>query len=247
MRPTSPVRLDGLLVERGLSASLEEARTLIASGRVLVDRVPVTSLDAQARPDREISIAQGGVSWVSRGALKLLSVIEAFGVQPMGCTCVDLGSSTGGFTQVLLEKGAQRVYAVDVGKGLLDWNLRQDPRVVVMEGVNARHLAALPDAIDLLVGDLSFISLELILPSVARLLRPGGQAVVLVKPQFEVRRSAVGVGGRVRSDSDRLGAISKIVEEATEQGFEVLNGMDSGVSGAKARNVEHFLHLRRRH
>jgi len=247
MKPASPVRLDALVVERGLCATVEEARAAIAGGLVLVEGVPASRPDARVRPDRQLSLAKSGVSWVSRGALKLLSVLEGFQVDPKDTVCVDLGSSTGGFTQVLLERGATRVYAVDVGKGLLDWRLRQDPRVVVMEGVNARHLAALPDAIDLLVGDLSFISLGLILPSMARLLRPGGEAVVLVKPQFEVRRAAVGVGGRVRTEGDRQAAISKIVEEAADQSFEVIGGLDSGLAGARSGNVEHFLHLRKPH
>jgi 23S rRNA (cytidine1920-2'-O)/16S rRNA (cytidine1409-2'-O)-methyltransferase len=244
-RPASPERLDALLVRLGLAASRARARELIEGGAVEVDRLPATHPDARVRPDREIRLAREDHPWVGRGALKLIGALDALGVDPSGAVAADLGASTGGFTQVLLARGAERVYAVDVGRGQLAWVLRQDPRVVTMEGVNARHLQALPEPVDLVVGDLSFISLGLILPVISRILREGGQAVVLVKPQFEVGRGAVGRGGRVRSEADREAAIAAVRSEAERAGLAVIGGVDSEVAGAKAGNVEHFLHLRR--
>lgn len=238
------IRLDLLLVKRGLAASRQRAQELIKEGSVLVDGLPAKKAATQVRPDQAIRLTKQDFEWVGRGALKLLGVLDPFGVSPEGRTCADLGASTGGFTQVLLEKGATKVFAVDVGKNQLAWKLRTDPRVINMEGVNARHLEELPEPVSLIVGDLSFISLSLILPTVARLLSPGGEAVLLVKPQFEAGREAIQKGGKVRSDEDRQAAISKISAEAADGPFEVLGGLDCPVPGAKAGNVEHFLHLR---
>lgn len=239
------VRLDALLVKRGLAQSRQRARELIASGSVLIDGLPATKPATQVRPDRPIELARPDSPWVGRGALKLLSVIDEFQVDPKGLTCADLGASTGGFTQVLIERGARRVYAVDVGRGQLARPLVTDPRVVVMDGVNARTLETLGEPIDLIVGDLSFISLTLILPAVHRLLRPDGEAVLLVKPQFEAGRSKVSKGGRVRDPQIRALAIERIQTDAEALGFRVLAGADCGLAGARAGNVEHFLHLRR--
>lgn len=238
------VRLDRLLVDRGLAASRERAREMIEAGRVRVDGLVAAKVATQVRPDQDIRLDVEDFPWVSRGALKLLGALDAFHVEIPGRLCADFGSSTGGFTEVLLSRGAGRVYAIDVGRGQLAWKLRVDPRVVVMEGVNARHLEGLPEPIELVVGDLSFIGLGLILPAVGRVLARGGEAVVLVKPQFEVGRGALGKGGRVRTDEDRQGAIDKVRDEAAGCGFTVLGGADSAVAGAKSGNLEHFLHLR---
>jgi 23S rRNA (cytidine1920-2'-O)/16S rRNA (cytidine1409-2'-O)-methyltransferase len=240
-----PERLDLLLVKRGLAASRQRARELIEKGVVRVDGIPATRVAMQVRGEQDIALVEGDHAWVGRGALKLLGVIDTFGVDPSGAIAADLGASTGGFTQVLLERGAAKVYAVDVGRGQLAWSLRTDPRVVVMEGVNARHLEALPDPIDLVVGDLSFISLALVLPAVGRILRPGGEAVVLVKPQFEAGPEAVGKGGVVDDPAVRDEAIARVGADAERLGFEVLGGADSPLPGARSGNVEHFLHLRR--
>lgn len=238
------LRLDKLLVDRGLAPSRHRARELIEAGDVLIDGHPATRPATQVDVERQVTLRDPGYPWVGRGALKLLGVLEPLGVDPTGLVCADLGASTGGFTEVLVRGGAKRVYALDVGRGLLHQRLRDDERVVVMEGVNVRHLEALPEPVDLVVGDLSFISLALILPAVRRLLRPGGEAVLLCKPQFEVGRERVASGGRVRSESDRLEAIASVAQQATSLGFTVLAGMDSPVAGAKSGNVEHFLHLR---
>jgi 23S rRNA (cytidine1920-2'-O)/16S rRNA (cytidine1409-2'-O)-methyltransferase len=226
-----------------LAASRLRARELIEEGVVLVDGIPAAKAATQVSVNQTITLARDDYAWVGRGALKLLGVLDPFGVDPAGCTCADLGSSTGGFTEVLLKHGAARIYAIDVGKGLLHYRLRDHERITLMEGVNARHLSSLPEPIDLLVGDLSFISMGLILPTVHRLLRPEGQAVILVKPQFEVGRSAVGRGGRVRSEDDREAAIQDVRRTAASLGFRILGSIDSPIPGAKAGNVEHFLHL----
>jgi 23S rRNA (cytidine1920-2'-O)/16S rRNA (cytidine1409-2'-O)-methyltransferase len=240
------VRLDVWLVERGLAPSRQRARELIEQGDVLVGGVVTDKPAAQVDVDRGVALRSTEHVWVGRGARKLLSVLEPFGMSVEGRVCADLGASTGGFTEVLLHRGAARVYAVDVGKGLLHERLAADPRVVVMDGVNVRHLEALPEAVTRVVGDLSFISLALILPAVARVLAPGGEAVVLVKPQFEVGRAHLTGGGRVRDEAARAEAITRVRAEAESGGFTVLGGLDSGVAGARSGNVEHFLHLRRR-
>ncbi len=237
-------RLDALLVRRGLAASRQRAADLIAEGVVLVDGVVATKPATRVRPDQALRLAEPDFPWVGRGALKLLGALEAFDVVVQGRCAADLGASTGGFTEVLLHHGAARVYAVDVGKGQLAWKLRTDPRVVNLEGVNVRHLEALPEPVDLVVGDLSFISLSLVLPAIARLADPGADVVVLVKPQFEAGREHVGSGGLVRDDEARTAAIDRVAADARAAGFEVLGGADSVVAGAKAGNVEHFLHLR---
>ena len=236
-------RLDALLVKRGLAASRQRAKEMISEGAVLVDGLVATKVGMRVRPDQALTLARQDMPWVGRGALKLLSVWDVFAMDAQGKVCADLGASTGGFTEVLLQRGAAKVFAIDVGKGQLAWKLRTDDRVVNMEGVNVRHLDRLPEPAGLVVGDLSFISLGLILPSVQRLLAPGGEAVLLVKPQFEAGRSAVAKGGVVRDEGARAAAIDKVRHAAEAAGFEVRGGCDSGVAGAKAGNVEHFLHL----
>ncbi len=237
------VRLDRLLVERGHAGSLEQARGLIASGRVRVDGIPAQNTATQVDCARPVTVVSGEHEWVGRGARKLLSVIDGLGVDPTGLICADLGASTGGFTEVLLHRGARRVHAVDVGRGLLHGRLRDDARVVLHEGVNARYLQSLGEPIGLVVGDLSFISLALILPAVGRILQPGGEALLLVKPQFEASREGVGRGGRVHCSEIRQQAIRRVCDAASSAGFRIIGGMDSGVHGAKAGNVEHFLHM----
>ncbi len=240
---SKPVRLDALLVKLGLAASRARARELIEEGSVMVDGIVSAKAARQVRPEQTLTLVREDHQWVGRGALKLLGAIEPMGVDPTDMTCADLGSSTGGFTQVLLHKGAVRVYAIDVGTNQLAWSLRTDDRVVVMEGVNARYLDALPEPMDLVVGDLSFISLSLILPTVARILRPGGRAVLLVKPQFEAGRDQIAKGGRVRSDAARADAIAGVVAEAQTAGFHVLDQRDCVLAGAKAGNIEHFIYI----
>jgi len=183
--------------------------------------------------------------YVSRGAEKLAGALDRFPVEPRGKVCADLGASTGGFTDLLLQRGAARVYAVDVGYGQLHPRLRADPRVVVRERENARHLtaASLGERVDLVVGDLSFISLRLVLPAVRELLSPGGHAILLVKPQFEVGKGEVGKGGVVRDDAKRREALESVAEAARGLGFEEAGHLESPVAGP-AGNREWLLVLR---
>jgi 23S rRNA (cytidine1920-2'-O)/16S rRNA (cytidine1409-2'-O)-methyltransferase len=190
-------RLDVLVLARGLAPSRERARALIMAGAVRVAGQPVTKAGMLVAADASIEVAATENRFVSRGGLKLERALDAFALDPVGNVCVDIGASTGGFTDLLLQRGAARVYAVDVGHGQLAWNLRNDPRVVVLERTNIRHLAVLPELVDCAVIDVSFISLRLVLPRVASLLKPDGWAVALVKPQFEAGRAEADRGGGV--------------------------------------------------
>ena len=192
-------RLDTLLVARGLAPSRERARALIMAGEVRVAGQPVIKAGAPVAPDAEITLATAPAEtrYVSRGGLKLERALDAFQLDPAGCVCVDVGASTGGFSDLLLQRGAARVYAVDVGHGQLAWALRNDPRVTVMERTNIRHLEALPELVDCAVIEVSFISLRLVLPRVEALLKPGGWAVALVKPQFEAGRAEADRGAGI--------------------------------------------------
>lgn len=238
-----PSRLDLLLVARGLAPNRERAQSEIRSGNVLVnERVgdkPGECVDETAA----IRLREAPLRYVSRGGLKLEAALDHFLVAPAGRICVDLGASTGGFTDCLLQRGAARVFAIDVGYGQLAWSLRSDARVVVLERTNARHLGELPEATSLIVGDLSFISLRVMLPTVRRLCAPGGEAVLLVKPQFEVRRDRIGKGGLVREESVRQEALLGVQKSAEDEGFVVNGAMESPVPGAKAGNREWFVHL----
>jgi len=240
-------RLDKLLVERGLVASRERARALIMAGDVLVggqlESKPGTLVD----PAAELVLRVPEHPYVSRGALKLVKGLDTFAIDPTGLTALDIGASTGGFTDLLLRRGAARVYAIDVGYGQLAWSIRQDPRVVVLERVNARNLdlGLVPEPCDLAVIDVSFISLTLVLPRVAELLRaPAGKPIVaLVKPQFEVGRGLVGKGGVVRDEAARRGAVDKIRDWASSHGFTAGDDVESPITGP-AGNVEYLLLLR---
>jgi 23S rRNA (cytidine1920-2'-O)/16S rRNA (cytidine1409-2'-O)-methyltransferase len=240
-------RLDKLLVDRGLCASRERARALVMSGVVLVNGHPETKPGTLVYPEAEVTLREADHPYVSRGALKLVKGLDAFAIDPTGMVALDIGASTGGFTDVLLRRGAARVYAIDVGYGQLAWSLRQDPRVVTLERQNARSIdvALVPEACDLAVIDVSFISLTLVLPRVAALLRPpaGKPIVALVKPQFEVGREQVGKGGVVRDEEVRLGAVMKIRTWATAHGFTAGEHVESPITGP-AGNVEYLLLLR---
>ena len=239
-------RLDKLLVDRGLVASRERARALVMSGAVLVRGQPETKPGTMLDPAVEIALREEDHPYVSRGALKLVKGLDTFVIDPTGMICADIGASTGGFTDVLLRRGAAKVYAIDVGYGQLAWSLRNDPRVVVLERENVRNLdlAKVPDACDLAVIDVSFISLCLVLPKVRDLLRdPGKPIVALVKPQFEVGREQVGKGGVVRDEAVRRSAIEKVRTWAPENGFVAGDAVESPITGP-AGNVEYLLLLR---
>jgi 23S rRNA (cytidine1920-2'-O)/16S rRNA (cytidine1409-2'-O)-methyltransferase len=230
-------RLDVLLVERGLAESRAQAQALVLAGRVPGYDKPGTQVD----DDAELEVEQPP-PYVSRGGEKLAHALDAFGVDPGGRDCLDVGASTGGFTDVLLQRGAARVIALDVGYGQLHERLRRDDRVVVLERVNARRLRELPFAPELVVADVSFISLKLVLPPALALARPGWEAVVLVKPQFEAGRGEVAKGGVVRDVEVRRRVVREIAGAALEWGGETVGVVDSGLPGPKG-NREVFLHL----
>ena len=237
------VRLDKLLVDRGLAESRQRASALIRAGVVLVDEVPRDKPGTQINPEATVRLKENPLPYVSRGGLKLEAALDTFGVDPSGRTCADLGASTGGFTDCLLQRGASKVFAVDVGYGQLAWSLRTDDRVVVMERTNARHLESLPDPVSLIVGDLSFISLSKILPAVQRLATAGTEAVLLIKPQFEVGKAFIAKGGVVKDDAARADAIARVQQDAEALGARVEGVMDSPVPGAKKGNIEALIHL----
>jgi 23S rRNA (cytidine1920-2'-O)/16S rRNA (cytidine1409-2'-O)-methyltransferase len=241
--PKGRVRLDKLLVDQGLADSRQRASALIRAGVVLVDDMVRDKPGSQVPEDSAVRLRNNPLPYVGRGGLKMEAALDAFQVDPTDMIAADLGASTGGFTDCLLQRGAAKVYAIDVGYGQLAWKLRQDERVVVMERTNARHLESLPDPIDLIVGDLSFISLTKILPAICRLGDPGTQAVLLIKPQFEVGRSAVGKGGVVRDGEARQAAIDSIQKAAESSGAHCHGVMDSPVPGAKKGNIEALIHL----
>ena len=240
-------RLDKLLVERGLAPSRERARALILAGQVEVDGIKSDKAGAQIDPGAAIELRQADHPYVSRGAVKLEAALDQLAIDPTGMVALDVGASTGGFTDLLLRRGAVRVYAIDVGYGQLAWSLRSDPRVVVLERENIRHLAPekVPEPADLAVIDVSFISLTLVLEKVADLMRPprGKPILCLVKPQFEVGKGNVGKGGVVRDPEARAGALEKIRTFAAEHGFEVGPAIDSPIPGP-AVNLEYLLLLR---
>ena len=230
-------RLDVLMVERGLAESRAQAQALVMAGLVAGYDKPGT----QVEEDVELTV-QATQLYVSRGGEKLTHGLDGLGVDPAGLDCVDVGASTGGFTDVLLRRGAERVIALDVGYGQLHPRLRDDPRVTVLERVNARELTELPFAPQLVVCDVSFISVRKALPPALRLASPGWEAVVLVKPQFEAGRAEVGKGGVVTSRETRTRVAREVAEAALGWDGEVAGVVDSGLPGPKG-NRELFLHL----
>jgi 23S rRNA (cytidine1920-2'-O)/16S rRNA (cytidine1409-2'-O)-methyltransferase len=231
-------RLDVLLVERGLAESRTQAQALVMAGLVPGYDKP----GQQVAEDAELMVERGP-AYVSRGGEKLANALDALGVDPEGLDALDVGASTGGFTDVLLQRGAARVIAVDVGYGQLHPKLRDDPRVVVLERTNARGLTELPFAPQLVVCDVSFISVRIALRPALVLAAPGWQAVVLVKPQFEAGRADVGKGGVVRDAGTRARVLREVAEAALGWGSSVVGVVDSGLPGPKG-NRELFLHLR---
>jgi 23S rRNA (cytidine1920-2'-O)/16S rRNA (cytidine1409-2'-O)-methyltransferase len=238
-------RLDRLLVDRGLAPTRERAQALILAGRVEVGGRRAEKAGEPVDPEAVLSVAGPEHPYVSRGGVKLAAALDAFALDPAGLVCLDVGASTGGFTDCLLQRGAARVYAVDVGHGQLDARLRADPRVVVRERVNARRLSAedVPESVDLAVVDVSFISLRLILPAVVARVRPGGAAVLLVKPQFEAGRGEVPRGGVVRSEETRRRVVSEIEALGRDLRLEPIGARPSPILGARG-NAEFLLGFR---
>ena len=240
-------RADLLVVAQGLAQSRARAQALILAGSVLEAQGQRIDKPGQLLPeDVELRLKDKPLKYVSRGGLKLEAALDAFGVDPHGRVCLDVGASTGGFTDCLLQRGARRVYAADVGYGQLAWSIRQDPRVVVIERCNIRNAAAdlLPELPELVVVDVSFISLRLVLPKILELVSTTAVIVALVKPQFEVGREHVGKGGIVRNEEARRRALADIVETFTALGLDGIRSIESPIHGADG-NIEYLIHGRR--
>lgn len=234
-------RLDVLLTERGLSESREKAQALILAGKVLVDGRPGAKAGQLIQPDAAIVVEQAE-PYVSRGGYKLAHALDAFDLSVRDLLAIDVGASTGGFTDVLLQRGARRVYAVDVGRGQLDWRLRTDPRVVVMDHTNARHLQELPERPDVATVDVSFISLRLVVPAIHRLLAEGSTMILLAKPQFEAGRRDVPKGGVIRAIEVHRRVLSDLAAWFTREGLTVRGLTASPIRGA-AGNAEFLFWL----
>jgi 23S rRNA (cytidine1920-2'-O)/16S rRNA (cytidine1409-2'-O)-methyltransferase len=244
--PARPrTRLDVLVTDQGKAASRERARALILAGRVRVEGVVVTKAGAGVSPDARVEVVEPDFPWVGRGGVKLAHALETFGIDVSGREALDIGASTGGFTDVLLQRGARRVVALDVGHGQLDWRLREDPRVIVIERRNARELepAWLPAPAEVVTIDVSFISLRLILPVLPPLVAPGADIVALVKPQFEAGRDEVTRGGLVLDPAVHDAVLARVAESAAACGLRRVAMTPSPITGATG-NREFLMHIR---
>ena len=241
-------RLDAAVVARGLAASRERARALILAGLVRVDGVVVSKAGTPVKPDAAVTLDERDHPYVGRGGVKLAHALDTFGIAVEDRLALDVGASTGGFTDVMLRRGARRVVALDVGHGQLDWKLRTDPRVVVLEKINARTLTPeqLPEdarRFDLVTMDVSFISVRQVLPALVPVLAPGADLVVLVKPQFEAGREEVGKGGLVRDAAVQARTVEDVTAAANALGLTRVAAVESPITGTEG-NREFFLHLR---
>jgi len=235
-------RLDVALVERGLVESRAKAQAVILAGLVFSGDKRLDKAGASVAPDQPLELRGAEHPWVSRGGIKLAHALDHFAIDPTGQVVLDIGASTGGFTDVLLSRGARRVYAVDVGHGQLAWKLRNDPRVAVLEKTNARYLtrAEVPEAVDLVVCDASFIGLETVLPAALALARPNARLIALIKPQFEVGRARVGKGGVVRDPALHREVCERIAAWLPRQGWAVRGLLESPIRGPEG-NVEFLI------
>lgn len=236
-------RADELMVDRGLAPTRSKARAIILAGQLRSGTQVIDKAGHMLPEDADLEVAQGP-RFASRGGEKLVHALESFGIDVNGMTCADFGASTGGFTDVLLHSGAKKVYAVDVGYGQLDYRLQTDERVVVLDRTNARHLELLPEPIDLVTIDVSFISLALILPAARRVLTEDGACVALIKPQFEAGKDRVGKGGVVRDRKVHRDVLRKVLDSARDSGFHVRGLTRSPIKGP-AGNVEFLVYLDR--
>jgi 23S rRNA (cytidine1920-2'-O)/16S rRNA (cytidine1409-2'-O)-methyltransferase len=245
MAASPRTRLDLLVVERGLAPSRERARALILAGRVRVDGAVQTKAGTPVSAGAAVELVEQDFPWVGRGGVKLAHALDTFAIPVTGREALDIGASTGGFTDVMLTRGAVRVVALDVGHGQLDWRLRQDPRVVVIERRNARELEPdwLPGKVDLVSIDVSFISLRLILPRVPAVLTAGADIVALVKPQFEAGRDEVGKGGLVKDPAVHAAVLARVTDAAVDCGLRAVATTPSPITGATG-NQEFLLHLK---
>jgi len=243
IKRTSKLRLDRCLFERGLVQSREQGQALILAGQVLVNGQKKDKAGSLVPADAELRILGEQMPYVSRGGLKLEAALREFSIDVMDTTALDVGASTGGFTDCLLQHGAKKVYAVDVGYGQMAWKIRQDPRVVVIERVNIRGMdpTLVPETVDIAVIDVSFISLEKVVPIVLQFLKPGASIAALIKPQFEVGKGQVGKGGIVRDEAARATAVEKVRTMFRNAGLEVRGIIPSPITGQDG-NVEYLIH-----
>ncbi len=243
---STPKRLDALIVERGLANSIAKAQAMILAGEISVDGARIDKAGALFSPEARIEVSSRTGKFVSRAGLKLEGALEDFAIDPNGRVCVDVGASTGGFTDCLLQRGATRVYAVDVNLDQLAWKLRKDPRVLRVTR-NARDLRAddIPEPVDLLAFDVSFISVSKVLPATLAVARAGADLLILVKPQFELPREDVGPGGIVSSPALHDKAVAAARDAASHLGLEILGTRHSRLTGAEG-NQEYFLHARKK-
>lgn len=239
-------RIDKILVDKGIAISRERAKAMIMEGNILVNGAPVTKSGAMIDKDADIVLRGKDIPYVSRGGLKLKAALEHFNINLEGLVAMDIGSSTGGFTDCLLQRGAKKVYCIDVGYGQLAWSLRNDPRVILLERTNIRHLGkeSIPDAVDFVTIDVSFISLEKVIPKAMEFMTENGTILALVKPQFEVGKGEVGKGGIVRDEEKRLLSVKSVREFAENAGLRTEGVFESPVAGQKG-NREYFLHMRK--
>ncbi len=239
-------RLDRLLVEKGIAPSRERAQALIIEGKVLVDGMPVLKAGTLIRQEAQIELRGGDIPYVSRGGIKLEEAIRHFNITMREKIAMDVGSSTGGFTDCMLQHGASKVYCIDVGYGQLAWKLRQDPRVVLLERTNIRHLekSRIPDEIDIATIDVSFISLKKVVPCVLKFLKENGEIIALIKPQFEVGKADVGKGGIVKDEKKRLKAVERVKEELSSLNLEISGVIRSPIAGQKG-NIEYLIYMKK--
>jgi len=237
-------RLDILLVEKGFAESRQRARAMIMAGKILINDYPVEKPGSQVHASADIVLRSDDIPYVSRGGIKLESALAEFRIDPTGFVCLDVGASTGGFTDCLLQKGAKSVISVDVGYGQLAWKLRNDPRVLVMERSNIRNLSpdAVPEPVDLVVIDVSFISLKIVVPSILKLIRQDAAIIALIKPQFEVGKGMVGKGGVVRDPAQHDAVIRDLSGFFIDQNLSVRSVIPSPIKGPKG-NKEFFIHM----
>ena len=243
---TEKTRLDAALVERGLCTGRDRAKGVIMAGQVYVNRQKADKPGMTVSPQDEIELRGDQLAYVSRGGLKLEKAIKEFDLRLQDLICADIGASTGGFTDCMLQNGAARIYAIDVGYGQLAWKLRCDERVVNLERTNIRHVTGeqVPEPLDFASVDVSFISLKLVLPVLKELLKAGGEAVCLIKPQFEAGRELVGKKGVVREESTHIMVVEKALNYARENGFTPIHLTFSPVKGPEG-NIEYLMHLKK--
>lgn len=241
-------RLDMILLERGLVESREKAKALIMEGKVLVNDIPVTKAGTMVPFDAAVTLKED-IPYVGRGGLKLEAALNYFGIVLEGLIAMDIGSSTGGFTDCILKKGVKKVYCIDVGYGQLAWQLREDPRIVLLEKTNIRYLERekIPEEIDFITIDVSFISLKKVIPKAMEFLKEEGQILALIKPQFEVGKGDVGKGGIVKDEGKRMLVVEEIRNFAEGLGLTVIGVFQSPIKGSKG-NIEYFIYMKsRRH